>query len=63
MFKFVPSESAGFMASRLTLALKPGILKFLDEADISITAKEISILKALAAIGSPDQTNWKNWGS
>ncbi|MCH9654205.1 MAG: hypothetical protein K0U86_00670 [Planctomycetes bacterium] len=60
MFKFVPSESAGFMASRLTLALKPGILKFLDEADIPITAKNLSILTVLAAIDSPDQMNWKN---
>jgi hypothetical protein len=63
MFEFDPTESAGFLVSRVIHALKLGIQKFLDEAAIPITAKEISILTVLASIDSPAQMNWKNWRS
>ena len=63
MFDIDPTELAGLLVSRVIHAINPGIQNILDEADIPIAAKEISILKVFAAIGSPDQMNWRNWGS
>ncbi len=63
MFDFAPTELDGLLVSRVIHAINPGIQKILDEVEIPITSKEISILKVFAAIGSPDQMHCRNWGS
>ena len=55
MLKFDPTESAGFLVGRVAHALKLRVQEFLDEADIPISAEEISILTVLAHLEGPER--------
>lgn len=48
MLEFDPTESAGFLVGRVTHLLNLRVQDFLDEAEINISAQEISILTVLA---------------
>lgn len=55
MLGFDPTESPGFLVGRVAHALKTRVQEFLDEANISMSAEEISILTVLAHLDKPPQ--------
>ena len=55
MLGFDPTESPGFLVGRVAHALKARVQEFLDEANISMSAEEISILTVLAHLDKPPQ--------
>ena len=52
---FEPTESAGFLVGRVAHGIKLRVQEFLDEADIPISAEEISILTVLAHLDGPER--------
>lgn len=55
MLNFDPTESAGYLVGRVAHGLKLRVQEFLDEADIPISAEEISILTVLAHMDGPER--------
>ena len=55
MLKFDPTESAGFLVGRVAHALSLRVQEFLDDAEIPISAQEISILTVLAHLDEPER--------
>ena len=55
MLNFDPTESAGFLVGRVAHALSQRVQEFLDDADIDISAAEISILTVLAHMNGPER--------
>jgi DNA-binding MarR family transcriptional regulator len=51
--KINPENAAGFLVGRVAHKLKVHIRKFLAEANIELTAEELTILTALAHLESP----------
>lgn len=55
MLDFDPTESPGFLVGRVAHALKLRVQEFLNEAEIEISAEEISILTVLAHLEEPER--------
>ena len=55
MLEFDPTESAGFLIGRVAHALSLRVQEFLDDAEIPISAQEISILTVLAHLDEPER--------
>lgn len=55
MLEFNPTESAGFLVGRVAHALSLRVQEFLDDAEIPISAQEISILTVLAHLDEPER--------
>ena len=55
MLDFDPTESAGYLVGRVAHALKLRVQEFLDEAEIPLSAEEISILTVLAHLDGPER--------
>lgn len=55
MLEFDPAESAGFLVGRVAHALSLRVQEFLDDAEIPISAQEISILTVLAHLVEPER--------
>jgi DNA-binding MarR family transcriptional regulator len=55
MLNFDPTESAGFLVGRAAHALSLRVQEFLDDAEIDISAAEISVLTVLAHIDGPER--------
>ena len=55
MLDFDPTESAGFLVARTAHALSLRVQEFLDEAEIDMSAQEVSILTALAHLPEPER--------
>ena len=55
MLEFNPTESAGFLVGRVAHALSQRVQEFLDDAEIPISAQEISILTVLAHLDEPER--------
>lgn len=55
MLEFDPTESAGFLVGRVAHALSLRVQEFLDDAEIPISAQEISILTVLAHLVEPER--------
>jgi DNA-binding MarR family transcriptional regulator len=53
--KVDPQKSAGFLVGRVAHSLKLRIQEFLDDADIAMSAEEVSILTALAHLDVPER--------
>jgi DNA-binding MarR family transcriptional regulator len=55
LLNFDPTESAGFLVGRVAHALSLRVQEFLDDAEIDISAAEISVLTVLAHIDGPER--------
>ena len=55
MLDFDPTESPGFLVARVARALKLRVEEFLSEAEIEVSAEEISILTVLAHLEAPER--------
>ena len=55
MLNFDPTESAGFLVGRVAHGIKLRVQEVLDDADIPISAEEISILTVLAHLDGPER--------
>ena len=55
MLEFDPTESAGFLVGRVAHALNLCVQDFLDEAEIEMSAQEISILTVLGYLPEPER--------
>ena len=55
MLDFDPTKSVGFLVVRAAHALSLRVQEFLDEAEIDMSAQEISILTALAHLPEPER--------
>jgi DNA-binding MarR family transcriptional regulator len=53
MLEFDPTESAGFLVGRVAHVLNLRVQGFLDDAEIDMSAEEISILTVLAHLEGP----------
>jgi DNA-binding MarR family transcriptional regulator len=55
MLNFDPTESAGFLVGRAAHALSLRVQEFLDDAEVHVSAAEITIMTVLAHMDGPEQ--------